>query len=1220
MAVVRIEDAPFSSSRSRCTYDVFLSFRGEDVRKSFMDHLYTAMVQARFRTFRDDDELKRGENIKLELEEAIQRSRVSIVVLSKEYAFSRWCLDELLMILHCRRRFGQLVLPVFYHVDPSEVRKQKGRFEEAFRKYEERLFNVEETDHEMKRERMDKVKRWREALRQVADLAGMDIQNQSNGHESNFIQKIVKVIADKLNHTALDLTCHPVGIHSRAESINLWVQDESASVNIYVIYGMGGIGKTTIAKYIYNLNSRGFGCKSFLANIRETSEQPNGLLGLQKQILSEILKLRKIKVYNVDEGTAMIKDAMSCEKVFLVLDDVNDVNQLDALLGTRKFYPGSKIIITTRDKWLLKAHEVHKVYAVEKLDDHESLELFTQHAFGQDHPLEGYVELSNRVVQHCGGLPLAHKVLGSSLSGKSVDVWESELKKLEAIPDAHILNILKVSYDSLQDDHDKNLFLHIACFFVGNAKDDTVKILDGCGFFTVVGIENLTDRCLITINKDNKLMMHQLIKEMGRDIVYRESPEEPEKRSRLWHHKDSFKVLKKRTGTKAIEGCIFDMRMVSMEKSGRSSSHVNNVNKRQLEEFASVTSSKRRYLSFISWLSVDNSSRHLNEADLKTDAFARMKKLKLLHLNYVKLSGDFGDFPRNLRWLSWHGFPLKSIPMELSLTKVVALDMSYSKLEQVWDGIKLLGSLKILNLSYSIRLSRTPDFSALPNVEKVILTGCVSLVEICESIVYLEGLTVLDLKDCKSLRKLPSIDNLKFLETLIISGCSSLGGFPTSPSNVKSLNADGFAITGGKVKSWHPFAWSWVSKPRKIPVMILPPLPRSLVSLSLAQCNLSNDSFPKDFSNLSSLRCLDLSGNPILSLPDCVRNISTLKNLYLNSCKSLKNVLGLPSVEDLRVGGCTPLQRITYKSASFLPSSLEHTGCLDLDEIQSVFKLEPIEEVDRELINSLGWFDVTTMGNLEVNLYNPCSSIKKRPIQGMYEFGIFNTFLPGREVPGWFSEKRTGSSISFTVPPLPDNLKIQGLNLCLVYAHSDKEEHWFPPPLYTKISNKTKDLDWVYGPLCFGIPEADEDLVWLSHWKFGSQLESGDLIDVKIVVGECFQVKECGIHLVYTKQEEEDRHKFMYLSWKDVISGDLSSFQLRTGAYFLCHKTGDQYLYIKGTPEGEMLKDYTDWTRGSWFQDLFGDSIKFEEVRHWGWYGRHTWCGRHSRLKYELQL
>lgn len=131
------------------------------------------------------------------------------------------------------------------------------------------------------------------------------------------------------------------------------------------------------------------------------------------------------------------------------------------------------------------------------------------------------------------------------------------------------------------------------------------------------------------------------------------------------------------------------MRMFSMEKSGRSSSHVNNVKKRQLEEFASVTSSKRRYLSFISWLSVDTSSRHPNEADLNTDAFARMKKLKLLHLNYVKLTGGFVDFPRNLRWLSWHGFPLKSIPMELSLTKVVALDMSYSKLEQVWDGIKV---------------------------------------------------------------------------------------------------------------------------------------------------------------------------------------------------------------------------------------------------------------------------------------------------------------------------------------------------------------------------------------------------------------------------------------------------------------------------------------------------------------------------------------------------
>ncbi|GMP63391.1 hypothetical protein CsSME_00025780 [Camellia sinensis var. sinensis] len=173
MEILRAQDA--SSSDSPCSYHVFLSFRGEDTRKTFIDHLYTALKHRGFHTFRDDDEIERGENIKFELQKATQESRISIVVFSKNYASSSWCLDELVMILKRRRTTGHVVLPVFYHVHPSHVRKQMGSFEEALTRHEER-FHTEGA--EKKDEWKGKIQEWRAALKKAANLAGMNLQNE----------------------------------------------------------------------------------------------------------------------------------------------------------------------------------------------------------------------------------------------------------------------------------------------------------------------------------------------------------------------------------------------------------------------------------------------------------------------------------------------------------------------------------------------------------------------------------------------------------------------------------------------------------------------------------------------------------------------------------------------------------------------------------------------------------------------------------------------------------------------------------------------------------------------------------------------------------------------------------------------------------------------------------------------------------------------------------
>ncbi|KAM5554753.1 hypothetical protein ABKV19_022922 [Rosa sericea] len=518
MAPVRIQE-PSSSNASPlpCSYHVFLSFRGQDTRKTFTDHLYTALVNAGFRTFRDDDELERGQDIKPELEKAIQLSRSSVIVFSKDYTSSAWCLDELVRILERKRTSDHVVLPVFYDIDPSHVRKQTGSVGKALARHG-------------KKQSPEKLHRWRTALKEVADLAGMVLQNQSDGHESKFIKKIVEVIEEKLCRIPLSVDPYLVGIQYWVESINSWLQDGSSDVGILGIYGIGGIGKTTIAQVVYNSSFKKFEGSSFLENIRETSEQYNGLVRIQKQLLYDLLNRTEVEIHMVAEGINRIKDVIGSKKVLLVLDDVDHRDQLQAIFSMRNcFCPGSKIIITTRRPGLLKLYKDVKEYYIQTLDSVGSLELFCWHAFGQNHPIEGYMELSKRIVHHIGGLPLALQILGSSLTGQSVDVWESQLQKLETIPNTEILKKLRISYDALQDDHDKDVFLHIACFFIGKDKHLIIKILDGCGFYSLVGIQNLIDRCLVTVDASNEVTMPQMIRDMGREIVLLEYAKHPEK-------------------------------------------------------------------------------------------------------------------------------------------------------------------------------------------------------------------------------------------------------------------------------------------------------------------------------------------------------------------------------------------------------------------------------------------------------------------------------------------------------------------------------------------------------------------------------------------------------------------------------------------------------------------------------------------------------------------
>ena len=313
--------------------------------------------------------------------------------------------------------------------------------------------------------------------------------------EAKFIQTIGKHIFTRLNHKPLDVGEKIVGMDFHLEKLKLLIKTELDEVHMVGIYGIGGIGKTTISMAIYNNISSQFDGSCFLRNVGGKCE--DGLLKLQKKLLQDILKCNKPKFSDISQGINVIRERLQSKRVLIVLDDVDNYIQLENLAGKHGWYdPKSVIIITTKDKQLLVQHEVKTFYKVQELNDEKSAELFNWCAFKQNTPIPKFESLSNSVVKYANGLPLALKVLGGLLFKKSIEVWKSKLHTLEKIPDINVYKVLKVGYEGLNCT-EKDIFLDIACFFRGEDRDFVSRIL---GSDAESGIKVLSDRCLITIS------------------------------------------------------------------------------------------------------------------------------------------------------------------------------------------------------------------------------------------------------------------------------------------------------------------------------------------------------------------------------------------------------------------------------------------------------------------------------------------------------------------------------------------------------------------------------------------------------------------------------------------------------------------------------------------------------------------------------------------------
>ncbi|PWA36989.1 toll/interleukin-1 receptor (TIR) domain-containing protein [Artemisia annua] len=348
--------------------------------------------------------------------------------------------------------------------------------------------------------------------------------------ETKLLEDIVEKIRKRLDLKQVYRQPNLVGMENQDKEMNSWL--EQSDSDILAIWGMDGGGKTTLSRHIACSNWNKFDSVSIIEDI--ASRPPEGLRQLQEKLIKDIIEGKEQTNPSSWQGTYTIKNVLERRKSLIILDNIVTKKQLEALVGIGTgTNTQSKIIITTEksgaSKWFKSPSWRCQEYEMKLLDNEDSYKLLKLHAFEPNDPTEDYEELANKRELH------------------------GDIKK-----------VLRIRYDSLPLGSDRSLFLHIACFFIGKNKDFVGKILEP-DYSAISGIIILTKSCLLFVSQNNKLKMHPLLKEMGRTIVYDESPQRPGKRSRVWRNEESHDVLINKKGSTKVEGLALDMEILSKE-------------------------------------------------------------------------------------------------------------------------------------------------------------------------------------------------------------------------------------------------------------------------------------------------------------------------------------------------------------------------------------------------------------------------------------------------------------------------------------------------------------------------------------------------------------------------------------------------------------------------------------------------------------------------------
>ncbi|KAH0664573.1 hypothetical protein KY284_029504 [Solanum tuberosum] len=1033
--------APQNEANQKWRYDAFLSFRGDDTRNNFVAHLYKRLQDIGINVFKDDMKLERGKFISTELLKAIEESRTAIIIFSEDYASSTWCLEELTMIMECVDKKEQKAYPVFYNVEPSDLRMktESNSFAKALEKHREdfkadfeklaskhevdiALRKKDETNH---KDNLEKVQRWKDALHRAAGIAGLDVCKTANGNEAESIEKIINDNFRNMHYTVSATEKYLVGIEFRMGEVESLLKFRSGDVCFIGIWGIGGVGKTTVARKYFDKVSHQFQGSCFLANVREESKK-HGLMHLQKTLLSKLLKEKSMNIASFYEGSDMVRRRLCHWKVLIVFDDVDDEDQLEYLVGNHDWFGGGSIIITTtRNQDMLRSHD--QLYSVPELARDEAIEVFSWHAFQKPTPDKDFLKLSESVVDYAKGLPLALKVLGSFLYKRGITEWRSALDRLIETGYEKIVKQLSLSLDGLNHE-ENNIFLDIACFFRGRKRDDVITILNSFGFRSEIGTDVLIKKSLLYVS-EGIIEMHDLIEQMGQQVAHNVDQDKPWNHSRLWHEQDIKTVFSANQRTESIKGIMVPI----------------------------------------------GSDRHICKW---SKAFRNMPCLRLLIVkgeearHHDPICDPIEYLPSNLKWLDWSYYSFVSLPADFEPGNLVGLIMTSSSLVEIFEEPKAFDKLTILNLSFSGSLLRTPNFCETPNLQKIILKSCVSLVEIHPSIGNLKKLIFLNLENCKSLKSLPSSIQMESLESVNLSGCQKLEKIPEIRGNMESLSElllartvicelpssigqlSGISLLDLRSCEYLARLPASVSEMRKLKILILKgcsrlailpenlgdlneleelyagntaiwQLPdsignlsklkilslrkgrkvkhqsthslilpwvfhalRELKSLDLSGCNLC-DSQAAALKNLTSLLELNLSRNKFIYFPDVFSRLSHLRYLNIAHCQELKELPQLPqNIEELYV-------------EDFLAKEKESIGSSISDEILSLFLSNNMDDVILPTLNS--------------DHRVTCSIV-----------------FPERAIPTWFMHRSVEEKILFKLPINWYNDKFKGFAICCV--------------------------------------------------------------------------------------------------------------------------------------------------------------------------------------------
>ncbi|CAF2061441.1 putative disease resistance protein At4g11170 isoform X1 [Brassica napus] len=855
------------STRVR-NYDVFLSFRGEDTRRTIVSYLYEALCREGIITFRDDRRLEAGDNISDQLIEALKTSWFAVVVISKNYATSKWCLEELRLIMELHGANHIQVVPMFYEVEPTDVRNQTGSFAAAFQNFED-LHTVPE-----------RVSQWRRALNQVSHLSGFHSTTWED--EAAMVAKTVQSVSSGLLKMRPTSGVDLVGMEAHMVKMHFLLNMGSTNEVLMIgIWGMGGVGKTTIAKCLYERFSSQFPVHYFIEDIKKVYKDKSPSY-LQETFLYKITG-QQIDSQRVVAGSQVIKARLEHQKVLVVLDGLDKVEQMHALAKeTSWFGRGSRIIITTQDRGLLTSCGVNHVHEVKCLDDKDALKVFKQSVFGgRRPPSDEFEQLFIRASRLAHGLPSALVAYALHLSeNTTIERWEDELRLLETSPHKNVEEILRNSYDGL-DNNDKIAFLHVACLLNGYPFNHVTSLLDAGS----PRINHLSKKSLISISTDGCINMHFLVVQTGKEIVRQECEYRPFRQRFLWDADDIYNVLDNKIGTNETDGVML---------------HICKMHDK------------------------------LTMSDTAFDGMRSIKFLKFFHhlcdtKSKLELKSSEFYFPPNLRLLHWDACALETL--QSRFRDLVEVNLRYSNLKSLWDDTSILPSLERLDVTGSKNLIQLPNLSTAVNFEELRVEGCKRLQEILQSLRGLRKLTKLNASHCNSRMSIfisfPNKEaGLGCLKDLSIDGQIDLNlwglyGFADHISfrskqqildeSVMMEESTSHQLTSDP-KGFHSLN---IKKSRYTESNAPFTCPSFSVFTGLTELKLVNlniEEIPYNIDCLLNLEKLDLSGNDFVSLPNAIGDLRKLKYLSLQNCRKITSLPQLAQVETLILSECVQLQ------------------------------------------------------------------------------------------------------------------------------------------------------------------------------------------------------------------------------------------------------------------------------------------------------------------------